>query len=505
MSLPEQENRESQNASSTSTLSARASSDWRWTRQHIREWAARHIGEIAWAFVFAVLAGYAIGIYLEDPKPYTIYVIADKDTNSEIMVKNFLPEEQKESFAKLGDVKVRVKIETLNNQDAETAKLKAQELVNRPDTLMVIQHGRSQHVENSLQTYLGTRPQIPVIATVATDDDLLIQCKTDDSCYDEGWFQASQSNPRFVPVLQLSPTNEVQGRSAVQFATQKNKRRFLIVSSNDPINESYTNNMVKAYSVAVQANHAELIGIRKTDSLPTEQAFERLRPDCVLYAGGVGEAQVLFNYLSSIHLPEKELLVIFSDSVIESRGTDEDLAAFTQPSDKPAFSSTLDPTLVRVNQLEKLPANGKLPPSSALGLLVHFTYQTDASDYNAHTNGYADDSFSIAQDLLKDLNDRGGDFRYTLKALLHIHNVVDARRSLVSIMKQNSISRTWYKSASGRPYVFEGARQYGGMFHVWQLKWPSTQPGSEMDDVDPWHFPKAGTISQDHSSAVAQK
>jgi len=507
MTLPEEQSEQihEPQASPNHKLNTRTRREWQWTVRLIREWAAKHTGEIAWAFVFAVLAGYAFAIYIEDPKPYTIYVVADPDTNSEIMSKDFLPEEQKESFAKIGDVRVRVKIETLANQEVGTAKQKAIELVAKPDTLLVIQHGRSQHVENSLKTYLGTRPQVPVIATVATDDELLIQCKNDNSCYDEGWFQpAQQDTSRFVPVLQLSPTNEVQGSSAVQFAAQKNKRRFLVVSSNDPVNESYANNMVKAYSVAVYAAHAELVGIRKTDSLPSERSFQILKPDCVLYAGGVGEAQALLNYLASVQRPSKELMVIFSDSVIESRGTDEDLAAFSPMHTGPAFTSAPDPFVIPAAEIKRLPTGRKPMPSTASGLLVHFTYQTDANDYNAHTNGYAEDAFSIAHELIDDLNERGGDFRFGLKSLLHLHNVTDVRRSLVSIMKQNSVSRTWYKSASGRPYVFEGPKQYGGLFHVWQLR-PSAQPGSKMDDVDNWHLPRVGAASPDQPKSIAQK
>ena len=124
MTLPEEQSEQihEPQASPNHKLNTRTRREWQWTVRLIREWAAKHTGEIAWAFVFAVLAGYAFAIYIEDPKPYTIYVVADPDTNSEIMSKDFLPEEQKESFAKIGDVRVRVKIETLANQEAGTAK-----------------------------------------------------------------------------------------------------------------------------------------------------------------------------------------------------------------------------------------------------------------------------------------------------------------------------------------------------------------------------------------------
>ena len=51
----------------------------------VKRWVSRHTGEILWAFVFAILAGYVIALYSEDPKPYKIYVVADPDTDSETL------------------------------------------------------------------------------------------------------------------------------------------------------------------------------------------------------------------------------------------------------------------------------------------------------------------------------------------------------------------------------------------------------------------------------------
>lgn len=433
--------------------------------QIAKRWIAEHSREIIWAWIFAILAGYAIAVYLEEPKPYTVYVVVDKDTNQETLASMFSGRDLK--IGKFRDVPVQLQLETLSDTDKETARKKAEDLVNRSDTLLVIEHGRSQHVESALPVYLSARPQVPLITTVASDDDLLKQCT--DSCYDNGWFSPQRKFPPldgglFVPLLQLSPTNHIEGRSAVQFATQYNKRRFLIVLGSDQRNQSYTDSMKKAYSDAIEEFKAEVVGIRQMDNLPTKDDLNSLKPDCVLYAGRVGEAQTLFNRLTRIQDPNRELLMIFSDSVVESRGLDRDLAAFEAD-----------------NAASKL-VRARVP--------VLFTYQTDAADYNAHQNAYVTDAFSIATELVSDLDQRGGDFLFWAKALLHLHNAEDARRNLVRIIAQNEALRTWYQSSSGAPFVFKGHTQYRGMFHVWRLRHGAADPGSEMDDVDNWHPPR---------------
>jgi hypothetical protein len=254
--------------------------------------------------------------------------------------------------------------------------------------------------------------------------------------------------------------------------------------------------MTKAYTDAIKEAHAELVGVRKMDTLPSEKDIKTWQADCVLYAGGLGEAQALLDHLSSMNLTGTGLVVMLSDSVIESRGTDSDLAAFgpalgvTPPAQSPPPSGLV----VNVSKKERLPGP-KFP--------VNFTYQSDADDYNKHSNAYAQDAFAIAQQLIKDLNDRGGDIRFQIKSLLHLYNVKDYRRNLVSTMKRNAIYRTAYDSgSSGRPYVFEGHKQYGGMFHVWRLT-PSGLPGSEMEDIDNWHPPRL-KHSEVHASVPSE-
>lgn len=489
----------------------------------VKRWASRHTGEIVWAFVFAVLAGYVIALYSEDPKPYKIYVVADPDTDS-VTMKVLQAEDQKTEFARIGGVKVQVQLEVLANSDQASrsaAQQMAQKLVDASDTLLVIEHARSQNIETSVQTYFDARPQVPLITTVATDDDLLAPCtasqvsgaKANDQgslCFDGNWIDAVTNNRQpFAPLLQLSPTNQVQGASAVQFAVQNGKRRFLVVLGNDPNDQSYTANMNNAYSNAIRAAHAQVVGTFHMDALPKDSDFDKLKPDCVLYAGGFGEAQALFNELSAMKSGGPGFTLMLSDSVIQSRGTD-DLAEFEFPEHAvlpvPRNAERHGPAIqAAIRERIQPQHSGGGRASTQHRLQVNFTYQTDAGDFDSHSNPYVEDAFSVALQLINDLNHRGGDLGLRMKSLLHLQTAKDVRMNLLEIMRQNSSARTWYKSASGIPYVFDGPKQYRGIFHVWQLRSHPSLLAGEMDDVDHWHIPRQVADGQNESAVPTPK
>jgi hypothetical protein len=453
----------------------------------VKHWASEHIGEISWALVFAVLAGYAFALYLEEHKPYIIYVVYDPDTDKETK-DSFELHRTRDKFAEIGDVKIQIQLEMLPDQDLATAAGDAEKLARLPGTLLVIEHTRSQKITSSVKNYFSVRPQIPLITTEATDDNLLGPCENPAAeglgstsevvrgpCYDGSWFNSlSNRSEPFAPLLQLSPTNDVQARSAVQFAIDRGRHRFLVVLGNDVKDRDYTDKMGLAYSNAISAANALSVLPGRAGVLLEESALQSSRPDCVLYAGSLGEATTLFNRLSTMKPNKEGLMVIFSDSVIQTRTTDKDLAGFKPP-----------PIATAQMQLQR-----SVNP-------VNFTYPADANDYNVHKNPYVDDAFSIASQLVDDLDHRGGDIRLRVKSFFHVQTAADVRRNLNRIMRENFNSRTWFPDASkGTPYVFNGNKQFGGIFHVWQIGSTST-PENHMEDVDRWHIPRSKSGGQD--------
>jgi hypothetical protein len=214
------------------------------------------------------------------------------------------------------------------------------------------------------------------------------------------------------------------------------------------------------------------------DRLPEDDVnLAKMNADCILYVGNFGEAQTLFKRIRSIAASGTNMMMIMSDSVIQTRTSDSQLSqVFRQ--------SVADTT-----------------PS------VRFTHQTVASDYNDHVSTYDRDAFKITQMLISDLSERGVDLRMRLKNLCHIHSVKDARRNLNRIMRENASVRTWYEGESRHgdhpiAYIFKGHNQFNGIFHVWRLR---EDEAAQMEDVDHWHPGRGITSAQESASLAATK
>jgi hypothetical protein len=440
-------------------------------------WVKQHSIEIVLAALFALPFAYLIGAYFERPDPFVIYVVADSDTNEKTL--DIFREKTKGNLARIGDVDVVVQLRQLPENTADAAQKMAEDLGSRPDTLMVIGSGRSQLAEKSLPTYFGMKPRVPYIATTASDDDLLKNC--DDKCYEGGTLRSVWHKAKFAPLLQLSPTNKIQASSAIEFAVENGKHRFLIIVGNDTQNRSYADNLVSEYEEAIQGaagEGASEVNKFEVSALPDDATLKGMNPECILYAGSFGEGQTVFNRFSRMQTGNKQMLMILSDSVIQTRGSDAGLS-----------------------QGFKAQSNIVLP--------VRFTHQTFASDYNNHVSTYDRDAFAIAKTLIDDLNDRGVDLRMRMKSMLHIHSAKDARRNLNRVMKENSEVRTWYlgEARAGEypiTYIFKGHNQYNGIFHVWKLEGPEKSPGPKMDDVDHWH-PGRGIAAAQESAWLASQ
>jgi len=420
----------------------------------LSNWVADHNSEVllagAFAAVFAVAAWFLV---LPIPEPYLIYVLADHHTDPYTM--NTLLTKAAMSHTmpirRIDGVPVFIEVDQLSDDSEGTIRTKAAEISLRSDVLLVIGHLPSQLAEAALKVLLETRPQIPFIATVSSDDNLLSQCPGGSSCF---------ADDQFVPLLQLTPTNEVQGQSAVTYATIQGKRRFLIVYDNDKDNAAYATNLVQAYEAGIKNFNqsvkkgdklAEIAGEYKMDAPPNIAELKAWKSDCILYAGGMGEG---LSFLTALGQANLQTMVIFSDSSVQDGFSPRDLKD---------FPGTL------------------------------FTNQIDANDFNEHKNVYVEDAFAIAGQLIDDVQRRREDRRLRFKTFAHIQTARDVRRNLNRAMKQNSISHSWYEgSAPESVYAFNKYKRFGGLFHVWQLR-SASEKNAHMDDVDHWHVPRPPT------------
>jgi cellulose biosynthesis protein BcsQ len=368
------------------------------------------------------------------PDSYKIYVIANPSADLDDLDRLLKQTALQQPFQQIGNVPVEVKSKVLSNDTTSTVQRTASELINMQDTLLVIGKLTSQPSESSLPIFFGARPQVPVIVTQATDDDLLVQCRaTGNKCFEEG-------DP---PLLQLSPTNTAQGKTSVLMAFQNRMHRFVIINDNNPANKSYVENVVDGYEEAIKSlssQHVMQVGQYDVHSFnPNAKNMEPY--DCLLYAGGLEGAITLLSKYQS-HYP----MIILSDSVLDGG----------------------------IASLSRLPIDEGVP--------VYFISTIPAADYNARTNPYDRDALSIAAELIGDLNTRGNGGG--VRRWLHLHGGTDARSQLVGVMRANVANRTSYDGASNQKYVFKGSFRQNGTYHVLQFRRRDSLSQGEMIEIE---------------------
>jgi hypothetical protein len=447
-----------------------------------RLWARHHGGELLWAALFAIVFGVPLALYFAkyfiDLPPYKIYVVAGshyltKSANLERDTEFQFRSSPELSGLNVDGVPVQLEVVPLKDDEPETARSMARYLVGKSDTLLVIGHLDSEPTEKSLPTYFKARPQVPFIASVQTDDNLLNKALLVKDC--EGPNFTCYDGLKSLPYLQLSPTNKEQAHWAVQFAAQNHRHHFLIVES-DTSNATYSKSLADDYKKAIDElilsdpdvkkyflRWEELTRKKLGEDLPDEHI------DCVLYAGGLDDAPLLLNRIV--------------DAENDGKG-DQKLVVGTAAG---AITVILDDSVVE-DRLERT----KFDVSR-----VNITNQTDAEDYRSGISVYGLDAVAIAAQLVKDLSARGLDFNYRLKAFFRLQNGTDVRRNLVRVMQDNFIYRSSYFGAtrtaiSPNPrtvYAFEQYTRSNGMFHVWE------RTGFRSDDVDRWHPPRTSPVA----------
>ena len=311
----------------------------------------------------------------------------------------------------------------------------------------------------SLPTYFQARPQIPFIAAVQTDDNLLGNCtgqSNNPSCFDGG---------QTVPLLQLSPTNQDQARWAIEFAAEQKMKKFLIIYDETSANIDYVTNLRGAYKSTIENLHPTF----QKDESPISTASAKLdafQPDCVLYAGDSGNVQRVLVAVTALRPERRPAVVLLSDTAIP-KGEDAETTLSIPKGTKGTIGS------------------------------LNLADQSDARNYMNKVNAYAEDSLAISGDLLRVLDRDGFDWRFRVKKMLLNHTTAaDIRRNLLRVMQSEISFQDSYPSYVGTSFAqpVEGLRmvytfdcrssyckRYGGIFHVWQWK------EGKMEDVDHWH------------------
>jgi hypothetical protein len=441
-------------------------------------WTRIHRFHFFWETAFAVLLAVYFAYYYAgfDHGRYKLYVLIGDDIPNTVgeAVRNRL--KQPAQGLKVDGIDVDTEIIDIPANSPEYAITTAWSLVKKRDALLIVGILDSQPTEHSLPIYFHARPQVPFIAAVQSNNDLLRNC---DTCFDAN---------RPVPLLQLSPTNADQAKWAVKFAIEQmvsDTPNFLIVSDDRSPNATYVEGLAKAYDKEIPATDSHL----GASISSVRAAFSQTHPDCILYAGDAGNAKILLSELARAvqNVPA---------------GTPKWLPTVV-------LSDTAVPATFQAVTYERL---------------VNLTDQSDAAYYTDpnQPNAYALDAVTIAVYILRELDERGFDWRYSLKSnLLNHTSAEDIRRNIVRIMREDSKFHSSYRGANdtgpvsglNTVYTFncpsvaadgsidrrsngsvDYCQRYGGIFHVW--KWDPQNKA--MSDVDPWH-PRKVAVPRQHT------
>ena len=385
--------------------------------------------------LFMVIVGLVIFKPIEQwwsgPDVYKVYLVGNKnDGETQRIFRSF---QQETALAKLKIDGREVDVEENDDKgDMKVAQEIANRLVNEPDTLMVIGHVFSQRTKEMLPTYMAADPQVPVITTRETLPSLMGKV---DYCLKPG---------RYCPVIAMSPSDKDQARSIVDFAESQGAETFLILQENDKENAAYIDGLAELLQgdiLADRSKKVELISdVPVLDQVSIDAAVDLTlfkRPKCIVYIGNFATERA---YLSSLQEKKAETqqfsyspMTILTDSSVG-----QDLLM------------------------------GNIGP-------VYASYQLSGEQYLAADNVYGVDAFAMVKQLVRQVGEDSHaletSWSSSLRHLLNMHRVRDARVALIGKMQTNADSGLPYIGLNGRSYVYVNRYlRQDSYFHVWKVE-----------------------------------
>lgn len=357
------------------------------------------------------------------PESYKIYVIGNlRDGASKEISKGI--KEKRDQNLKIDDVKIEIQEED-DKGDPRNATEISSKLAKANDTLMVVGHGSSTQTKAALPNYLQANPPVPVILTTETNPDLLPPEVLRDG---------------YCPLFRLSPTDDMQARSAAEYAINAIKESAAFWVVEDTSNSVYSRYLALEFIDKVQQAGKAVLLWSTNLTIPSVETLKALKINCVFFAGSWSNALILIRQIKALSLGGKMPMVILSDASVDQ------------------------------NLIEQ----GKDDVEG-----VYLTHPLKAGQYKVHGYGlYGKDAYTIVEELIKDANagfasimKKQNKLLYWSKQLLNIHRVSDARFAVRSIMEDAVINQDTFDGTLDDKYIFkpDGTRE-GAHFHVWQIK-----------------------------------
>src|SRR5258708_4256008 len=412
----------------------------------------RAFAEKVFVPLFMVIVGLVIFKPIEQwwsgPEVYKVYLVGNKNDSETQRI--FRSIQQETALAKLKIDGREVDVEEKDDKgEIHVAQEIASHLVNGPDTLMVIGHVFSQRTKEILPTYMAGNPPVPVITTRETLPTLM------------GKVEYCQEPGRYCPLIAMSPTDNDQAQSIVDFAESQGAETFLILREDDDKNTDYIHGLVKCLRARIDADRnkmdakvtAELLVLDQVSIDAAVDLTISKHPKCIVYIGNFGTGKT---YLSALQQQKaKNSQIVYSPITVL---TDSSVGQEMLMSDVGS---------------------------------VFASYQLSGEQYLAADNVYGVDSFAMVKQLVRQVDENPialqTDWHSSLRHLLNMHRVRDARIALIAAMKANADSGQPYVGLNGRKYAYVTpySRQ-DSYFHVWRVE---NHLIAEADSHDGWAKP----------------
>ena len=263
-------------------------------------------------FTTTAIASFIIGAIilsihalLQGPETYKIYLIGQiSDQGTHQTHEGFRESWRKISPLKINNIPIAIEVED-DTGDPEIGKRYAQKIAQQPDVLLVVGHGNSSTSKNSLKEYMAAKPKIPVILVTETNPALLPRL--------------CEMSEVPCPILRLSPTDEDQAKTAIEFAMDKGAESFLVFKDKD--NPVYSDYVAKRLAVEITQRNKRVC-LTTTDEIVKIQIemLKSLKIDCVIFVGAYTEAMIVVRWTNQIYRVNEDLcprkpMIILTDWV----------------------------------------------------------------------------------------------------------------------------------------------------------------------------------------------
>ena len=225
-----------------------------------------------------------------------------------------LPEDKR----KLNGIPIKIENGGYDDGKLNIAKQISASLVSNKKTLIVIGHFLSTTTQAALSNYLNAKPPIPVLLLTETVPSIL----------PPEMLENNEKDKTF-PILRLSPTDDSQATTAVEFASSKleNKDKVFWVIEDDS-NPVYSNYLATAFINNVNINQPEkgrsVTILRSNLDYPVvPELLNKLNINSVFFIGNTSNALILIRQIKSIFPPSSFPLIILSDTARNNRLAEE--------------------------------------------------------------------------------------------------------------------------------------------------------------------------------------